>query len=152
MAKLVDLLGQRFGHLVVIGLVTNKWSRDWQCQCDCGKVILKKTKLLTQRGHITCGDRKNCPYLKALTFGGNRLPIRARLSDLASAEELRSLVKQPCEYCGNHDSNGIAEGATQNNILCVCVKCRTLRNKMGHFEFIRQVKQIAKHQGWGEAE
>lgn len=152
MTKRADLLGKRFGHLVVIGLVEDGAKRDWHCQCDCGKVVLKKTKMLTVNKHLTCGDRRNCQYIKALTFGGNRLPIRKRLSDLMTAEELHLLVKQPCEYCGEHYSNGVGEGASSNTIICICKRCRTLRYKMGHFEMLNQVKRIAKHQGWGEAE
>ena len=146
-----DLLGKRFGHLLVVGLVEDGAKRDWQCQCDCGRLVLKKSKMLTINKHITCGDRRNCPYLKALTFGGNRLPIRKRLSELMTAEELHALVKQPCEYCGENYNNGIAEGPSSNQIVCICKRCRALRHKVSHFELLSQVKRIAAHQGWGES-
>lgn len=150
MAKLVDITGQRFGHLIVIGLVKRGHVRDWQCQCDCGKIVLKKSKLLTQKGHITCGDKKKCPYLRALQFGGNRLPIRHRLTDLASEEELRTKIKEPCEYCGLLFNNGLGEGPGPTTLVTVCGKCRQLRQKTSHLEFLRLVKAIAKHQGWAE--
>jgi len=152
MTKRAQLLGKRFGHLVVIGLVEEGTKRDWHCQCDCGKVVLKKTKMLTVNKHLTCGDRKNCRYLQALTFGGNRLPVRKRLSELMTTEELHLLVKQPCEYCGQIYYNGIGEGPSSTAIVCICKRCRVLRMQMSHFELLNQVKRIAKHQGWGEAE
>lgn len=39
MSKLIDLTGQRFGHLVVIKRAENSKCRQarWLCQCDCGQ-------------------------------------------------------------------------------------------------------------------
>lgn len=58
MAKLIHLLGKRFGRLLVVGgphREDRKSHYKWLCQCDCGK-----TKLLVghdlRRGHVvSCG-------------------------------------------------------------------------------------------------
>lgn len=50
-----DLVGARFGKLVVLSLAGRKYSRDlWLCQCDCGK----ETKVVTNNldsGQSSCG-------------------------------------------------------------------------------------------------
>ena len=40
MAKAIDLVGKRFGRLVVLKRDENKKSKSvyWICQCDCGNI------------------------------------------------------------------------------------------------------------------
>lgn len=65
-----NLLGQKFGHLTVIGQAPNKKKRTcWKCQCDCGNIKNINSNMLKSNRTTTCGD-KNCPYfhdLKAKT-------------------------------------------------------------------------------------
>lgn len=55
----VDIVGQRFGSLVVLQSAGRNWRRValWECRCDCGNVyICEGTEL--RRGRITsCGCR-----------------------------------------------------------------------------------------------
>lgn len=40
MAKLIDLTGQRIGHLLVLERAENKQGRtQWKCKCDCGNIV-----------------------------------------------------------------------------------------------------------------
>ena len=63
MGKFVDLTGQRFGRLVVIGQAIDEDSlrkeskqhtKFWLCQCDCGK-----TKIVSS-AHLKDGHTKSC--------------------------------------------------------------------------------------------
>ena len=65
----LDLTGQRYGKLTVIGPAENIGSRTaWKCRCDCGK----ETVILTRRlrsGHTTsCGCTGPGAGLSALTY------------------------------------------------------------------------------------
>ena len=57
MAKLINLIGQRFGRLIVIEKVEkgeDKYSR-WKCRCDCGGEIIVNTKRLKEGVISNCG-------------------------------------------------------------------------------------------------
>jgi len=57
--KILDLTGERFGHLIAIGL-TSDWlgpSRRicrWWCLCDCGKLTIARL------GHLRSGHTTSC--------------------------------------------------------------------------------------------
>ena len=56
----LDLTGQRYGHLTVLGPAENVGTRTaWRCLCDCGK----ETVVLTHR--LRCGHTKSCGCLSA---------------------------------------------------------------------------------------
>lgn len=50
----IDLVGSRFGRLVVAEAVPAKPRRSWRCHCDCGKEIV------TDTGHLRSGNTKSC--------------------------------------------------------------------------------------------
>lgn len=72
MGKVIDLTGQRFGRLVVIGRSgTDKFKyATWKCLCDCGKETSANGSLL-RRGKIkSCGClRKEVDNLTGQQFG-----------------------------------------------------------------------------------
>lgn len=59
-----ELLGQRFGNLLVIR-DTKKRNNDncrnriWECKCDCGNLTYKTTKQLTEKYNLSCGCINN---------------------------------------------------------------------------------------------
>lgn len=57
MAKPLDLIGQRFGKLVVISRVENtkKGNTQWLCKCDCGKEKIALGYDLTHGRTVSCG-------------------------------------------------------------------------------------------------
>ena len=61
--KKLELTGQRFGHLTVLGPAENIGTRTaWLCQCDCGRELVVKTIQL-RNGHVkSCGAQ--CPLRK----------------------------------------------------------------------------------------
>lgn len=58
MPKLIDLTGQRFGRLTVIGRADTK-SKDvkWLCKCDCGN------ECITKGIYLRTGDTRSCGCL-----------------------------------------------------------------------------------------
>jgi len=66
MGKKVDLTGQRFGMLVVLGDSGGRNSAGaivWDCICDCGE----KSKVTT--GNLTSGQIKSCGCRKGRHCG-----------------------------------------------------------------------------------
>lgn len=59
MGKLIDLTGQRFGRLVVMGKAANEAETDhhamWKCRCDCGKETAVRGTLLRRGSVKSCG-------------------------------------------------------------------------------------------------
>jgi len=81
MGKTVDVTGQRFGRLVVIGRTKgpNHHNAYWECQCDCGKTVIVTS------AHLSHGDTKSCGCLKIdvmkqqfATHGESRGGIKTR--------------------------------------------------------------------------
>lgn len=66
MSKKIDLTGERFGRLTVIGEYDKSKTGNirWKCQCDCGNIIpVFKSTLLKDNGTIkSCG----CTYIDEL--------------------------------------------------------------------------------------
>lgn len=60
MGKLIDLTGQRFGRLLVIGRAENPVGRKtkWICQCDCGK------RTTVEAANLKSGRQKSCGCLR----------------------------------------------------------------------------------------
>lgn len=51
----LDLTGQRYGHLTVLGPAENVGTKTtWRCLCDCGQETVAKTH------HLRCGHTKTC--------------------------------------------------------------------------------------------
>lgn len=54
--RTVDLTGQKFGRLTVIGFAYTKNKKNyWECKCDCGNTCFVPTTYLTTGVTISCG-------------------------------------------------------------------------------------------------
>lgn len=54
--KPVDIVGQRFGHLIVIERIGSRWGHSlWKCKCDCGIVCERTANQLTMNKTVSCG-------------------------------------------------------------------------------------------------
>lgn len=109
----IDLEGNRYGRLVVLGRVNPQSGRvSWLCRCDCGtEVAVRATSLRT-------GNTKSCGCLhKEHVRELNLLPegiaafsaMRNKMKTYAEKrghewqltdEQIRQLTKQSCHYCG----------------------------------------------------
>lgn len=71
----MNLTGQRYGQLVVLGPVGKAKSGSivWLCQCDCGEQVEVKAQRIRHDGVSSCG----CHYAEQ----GRRKPVRHGMSD-----------------------------------------------------------------------
>lgn len=92
--KLIDLTGERFGNLTVIGRGEN--AKDgharWNCICDCGRVKEKPVSAqdLKSGKVVSCG----CVHRKAITIHNG------------SGERLYQTWKSMLKRCENQHSTG----------------------------------------------
>ncbi len=114
MSKFVDLIGKRFGRLVVQENTNNKsfGAYIWKCQCDCGNISYVSSSRLNSGKTKSCGCYKRDmdtlrvikPYGEA-SFNSlyNRYKQGAKKRNInfdLSKEEFKFLTKQICFYCG----------------------------------------------------
>lgn len=58
--RLIDLTGNRYGRLVVIGICGHKGKRiTWECKCDCGQ------KAIALGEDLKSGSTKSCGCLRS---------------------------------------------------------------------------------------
>ena len=81
MSKMIDLTGQRFGRLTVLGYSGHK-DKDgrllWTCKCDCGNIVEKVAHTMKAGRTLSCGcllhERKGVPQKHGWCLnGGERL-------------------------------------------------------------------------------
>lgn len=119
MKELPNLIGQRFGKLVVEAQEeTANGNRRWRCKCDCGKLHISTTGNL-RSGHTTdCGCVKS-PDLTGRVFG--KLTVLGRSDTYGSRGQRKTrLWECQCE-CG-----AITYKATDtltNSDVSMCKKC-----------------------------
>ena len=123
--KLLDLSGQRFGHLAVIARADSRRTyrgqpvTHWTTRCDCGSVKVVSSCNLKEGRSQTCGLME-CSYHRAkLARGaangssGFRQAVRfyrgraksRGLEFSLSEDELSILFQSQCFYCGASPSN-----------------------------------------------
>ena len=61
-----NILGQRFGKLIVIGPVESAGRTAWLCQCDCGKIKEIKT------GYLKSGRTRSCGCIRTGNAGRSK--------------------------------------------------------------------------------
>jgi hypothetical protein len=121
-----DLIGQRFGKLLVIKRLAPNKNKNytWECICDCGNTTV------VSGGSLIGGTTKSCGCLqKELT--GNRVRFkygeaafnivfndyvrgakRREIDFKLSKEEFRKITQEKCFYCGKEPSQ---EGTKNKN-------------------------------------
>lgn len=65
----LDLIGQRFGLLRVVGLSDKRQcgNRVWICECECGNTVEAKTSWLRGGGVVSCGCNRRKKSKKNLS-------------------------------------------------------------------------------------
>ena len=90
----LDLTGQRFGKLVVIGLDEKKTSRKgkyWKCECDCGNTISTATYNLRNGRVQSCGCVQTRKVLNEVENFESR-------HDCECCADKRECIKEFCKY------------------------------------------------------
>lgn len=104
MSQRVDVMGQRFGRLLVIGFAgLNKKQRAlWQCRCDCGNITTVGSYEIRNGKTASCGCHRREVLLKGsprLDLSGQRFG-RLVVSVFAGVRNLKSMWVCICD-CGN---------------------------------------------------
>lgn len=104
MAKPLNLIGERFGRLVVKEQAPNTGSgrnqkRRWVCACDCGNTIVTTTQNLRKGDTKSCGCYKHDSTIKRLTVHGDS---HSRLHNIWKTMRRRcnDTNYQDCKYYG----------------------------------------------------
>lgn len=100
MREYENLIGKRFGKLVVVAQVESSASgqRRWRCKCDCGGEHIATTGNLNSGRSTNCGCKKS-PDLTGKVFG--RLTVLGR-SDKRNSRGARTTPMWECRCeCGN---------------------------------------------------
>lgn len=114
-----DLIGKRFGKLVVIGKSENRRRRHqlWVCQCDCGNICEKPTGELNGGTATSCG----CSWRQPAIHEGNRFGrlIAVRPTEKRSAKAVIWECLCDCGQTVFVRTTSLSSGHTTS---CGCVK------------------------------
>lgn len=120
MGKRIDLIGKRYGNLVVKELLPSdrRGNRRWLCQCDCGNTHEVTTGDLNSGNTTNCGCGKS-PDLSGQTFG--KITV-IRRSDNKRKHGNKMVVEWECLCdCGNKVFR--TTGQLTNKKVRMCAEC-----------------------------
>lgn len=105
--KTLDLVGKRFGKLIVIKRSSNQGKKVmWDCKCDCGKFTCVMTSNLTCSRVKSCGCLKNDKLIQRSTTHNQR---HTRLYEVWKTMKQR---------CGNPNNSSYKNYGARG--ICVC--------------------------------
>ena len=81
------LIGQRFGRLVVVGLIPDRKNPKAMCRCDCGEIVSP------QRGALRNGRAKSCGCLRR-----ELLVLAARRPKKTAEEKRKRFIEWQRKY------------------------------------------------------
>jgi len=141
-----DLVGCRFGRLVVVNFSHSKNSKHyWVCKCDCGNIITKFTAALTSKNHPdkSCGcwaKEKKVATLKEYFSDGKRSPklidyTGRRFGRLEVLKLLPQRTKNRTTWlvkCDCGEEKAVSRGALDSGRVnsCGCFRREDSRKKM----------------------
>lgn len=117
-----ELIGKRFGHLVVLEDSGERFHRGvvWKCKCDCGNIKNIWGNRLTQNKVQSCGDSE-CPYHRRFDdLTGQRFGKLVALYPTIMRDGSHMYWMCQCD-CGNQieiSSTGLKRGTKS----CGCIK------------------------------
>ena len=99
--RLIDLTGQRFGRLVIVGATNVGISVRWIARCDCGNIRVINSANL-RYGHTTsCGCRQREIFRDIKTTHGHLIGWRAGVREPPEYTSWRTM-KERCFSPTNH--------------------------------------------------
>lgn len=134
-----DLIGERFGKLIVIKNVKRPQNLKnteayWECQCDCGNIVIVSARSLRSGNTKSCGClrsellSKMAKRVNRIEFGKSafnriyydykRTAGRRNISFDLSMEDFRKLVEQNCHYCGIEPIRTIKMLSQNGDFVC----------------------------------
>lgn len=173
-SKKIELLGQIFGRLTVIGESKTRGhggSLHWDCRCVCGS-----NKTVTcgdlRSGHIqSCGclQHENGQHKKLRPFEALynifvKMSIKRSIECLLTYDDFVKFTSTTaCYYCGgsitwtehntvkngqnyNLDRIDSQQGYTFNNCVVACYTCNAMKLLLSGEAFLKQIEKIHSHQ------
>lgn len=105
--SLIDLTGQRFGRLTVIGIDDKSTKKTyWICQCDCGTVKSVRADILKAGLTVSCGCKKREQDKINLTTHHSHLQSGTRLYQIWQGAKKRCYDLNDTRY-SNYGGRGI---------------------------------------------
>jgi hypothetical protein len=174
--KSQNLIGRRFGRLIVIKRLSNKNSKkNWLCQCDCGKEHSAPGYSLKRGTTQSCG----CFRIETCSLPGDEARFNEAFGSYVSNAkrrnyvfeltkiDFRKIAEQSCVYCGAEPKplqprnrkfsaapfvcNGVdrvdnAKGYVLGNCVSCCGLCNRMKRELTSTEFKEHVRRIFLHQ------
>lgn len=94
--RIIDLVGQRYGKLIVLELTSDKsrGSTIWKCRCDCGNIVFIPSSSLRHNRTKSCG----CLLIASRFVHGTKIdPMNVPIEIIKcfkAHNELRKAIKQ----------------------------------------------------------
>lgn len=134
MGTFVDITGNRYGNLTVVGIAERNDRIKWLCKCDCGKTAIVAGGNL-KNGHTTsCGCAKNKPAANLIDLTGQRfgmlVVIRKGNGRFTKGGNYKATWICRCD-CGNECEDDGEHLRTGHTTSCGCIKHE---NKGSRFE------------------
>lgn len=132
MAVYRDITGQRFGKLIVVRVVgtSPRRYREWECECDCGNVVVTNYHALKAGNKKSCGCWAKTHGL--CRAGANRSEYFRYLRYGITPQELELKMQQQdgkCSICGVdivHSFHVDHDHASKKVRDLLCKKCNSL--------------------------
>ncbi len=144
MRQYENLVGRRYGKLVVMQLLpsNDKGHRRWMCQCDCGNTYITTTGRLNAGYSTNCGCEKS-PDLSGQKFG--QITVIRRSENKRKRGD-RLLVEWECRCdCGSTVFRTTDQLTNQKNRMCaICSRKNSAKQafKSAGFEGGTQIYKI----------
>ena len=106
MAIIVNLLGQKFGRLLVVDQKGRSKQQNvlWLCRCDCGNEVTVNSAYLKSGHTSSCGCLKSEESIKRFTTHGK---TKTRIYNIWASMNQRCLDKR-CKSYNSYGGKGIA--------------------------------------------
>lgn len=121
-----DLLGQRFGDVVVVDELD---AGHWECRCDCGRTTRVRGSSLTSGGTTTCGDGPTHHRAMSISYGAAHWRVR-RDKGRASDHHCADCESRAAHWSYDHadpdeiiSAGGLPYSGDSDHYVPRCVSC-----------------------------
>lgn len=135
MAKIINIIGQKFGKLTVINMRQDRGNKNqiiYDCKCDCGNNHIVSGESIRSGKSKSCGCNRRTPPNKEIdrtlavwkqlyksTIEKRNKKKNITITDI-ELDEFILLSKGNCFYCGSEPSNkAIDRHRTTNEERCI---------------------------------
>lgn len=161
--KIKNIIGQRFGKLIVLERTVLKRGHSylWVCRCDCGKLCICSAFDLTKKRNKDCGEcfGSFSEITKRLFSKYKGQAKRRNIIFELSIKDFEKLIYNNCYYCDVSPSNiltykniitkysGIDRinnnlGYIKNNCISCCEQCNVAKSTYTTKEFYDWAKKV----------